>query len=134
MLRDAGGFTLIELLVVLLILGILATIALPAFIGQRAKGQDTEARATVRTVAVALETHYTDENTYDATMAELIAIEPAISEATPDLDVTGDDDTFTIEEKSASGTVFTLSRAPDGTLTRTCTAGGHGLCRAGGSW
>jgi type IV pilus assembly protein PilA len=134
MLRDAGGFTLIELLVVLLILGILATIALPAFIGQRAKGQDTEARATVRTVAVALETHYTDENTYDATMAELIAIEPAISEATPDLDVTGDDDTFTIEEKSASGTVFTLSRAPDGMLTRTCTAGGHGLCRAGGSW
>ena len=69
--RSEKGFTLIELLVVILIIGILAAIALPAFLNQRAKAQDTEAKSTARTAQTALETLYIDEQSYvDATSAD----------------------------------------------------------------
>ena len=52
------GFTLIELLVVILIIGILAAIALPAFLGQRSKGQDADAKSAARNLVSAMESVY----------------------------------------------------------------------------
>ena len=62
--QDEKGFTLIELLVVILIIGILAAIALPAFLNQREKAQDAEAKSGVRTAQTAMETYYTDNQAY----------------------------------------------------------------------
>jgi type IV pilus assembly protein PilA len=122
------GFTMVELLLCLLILAIMAAIALPAYLDQRAKGEDSEAKLTIRTTAIALQAHHSNEDTYAATIAELEAIEPSLKEAIH-LRVSGTGDTFEIRERSANGTEFTMSRSSTGTLTRDCSNHGYGLCR-----
>jgi type IV pilus assembly protein PilA len=128
-IADDRGFTLIELLVVILIVGILAAIALPAFINQRQKGYDTAAKTTLRTALVAITSHEINEGTYAATAADLVAIEPSLGDAN-NLTVAGTATTFTMTEESDSLTVFTVSRDAAGKTTRDCSAPGTGLCKS----
>ena len=81
--EDEKGFTLIELLVVILIIGILAAIAIPAFLNQKGKAYDSNAKSDARTAATAQETYFTDNNAYATTRRAHVAdaLEPTLNQA-----------------------------------------------------
>jgi prepilin-type N-terminal cleavage/methylation domain-containing protein len=77
--RNQAGFTLIELLVVIIIIAILATIAIPTFMGQRQHAQDAAAYSLVRNALTALQAAFVDTADYtEITEADLEELEPSI--------------------------------------------------------
>ena len=134
------GFTLIELLVVILIIGILAAVAIPAFLNQKGKAQDANVKSDINTAQTAEESYNTTNSAggytpvTSSSYTTLTSIEPTIKSA-----ITGAEGlivevpagtthaygaaasgVYDVYAASPSGVGFTLTKYSDGTVQRTC--------------
>lgn len=146
-LRDARGFTLIELLVVVLLIGILAAIAIPAYMEHQKKGKDADAESNARNLVSKLELCYTTNEDYtqcdDLTKlggASEVGLPYGTSPGQVSV-VTATKMTFKITavsraESDGSNHTFSITKGAAGTSDKTCTAGAtnnNGACK-NGNW
>ena len=118
---EEDGFTLIELMVVVLIIAILIAIAIPTFLGARARAQDRAAQSDLRNGLTAEKTVYTDLQIYVDDEVAMKDVESSLN--WNDIDTSGlnvlnvvvsdsvggvADDTVCMDMESKSGEVFRL--------------------------
>ncbi len=141
---DQRGMMLVELLVVMLIIGVLAAVAIPAFFDQKQKGDDARAESNARNLQTLVEACYTETADYSRCQTQA-----QISDSKSFSFGTGPGQVQVIPNPIGQGGVATMSASKDGTTfavyshqgssDHVCYAAGgqslpRGSCSAGGPY
>lgn len=135
--REEHGFTLVELLVVMLILGILAAIAIPAFFNQSEKAHNADAQQTANTARKAIMTRLVENDNIDTiTTSELIGIEPTLRSASNFfvLPSNAGYGGFAVAVGSKTGTYFGYLFDNRFNMTKVCMPAGGSGCSSTSTW
>ena len=140
--KSDKGFTLVELMIVVAIIGIISSIAFPAYQDYVARGKITEATSGLADLRIKLEQYYQDNRTYagyvDGGCIRVSDNKPAINSDSFGIACASNADTFTITAtgKATAGMGGYSYDINQGNQRNSTVPGGSGACwimRKGGS-
>jgi type IV pilus assembly protein PilE len=131
------GFTLVEMLIVVVLIGVLASIAYPAYTEQVRKSRRAEAQAVLMEASQFMERFLTENNRYDQNLLGVAVVLPVGLRTSPR---SGGTATYNVSLQAVAQQSYTLQAVPaaaqtgDRCGTMTITNTGNRTAAAGDCW